>query len=200
MRLVDGPGSSLRLRDAQLSDVPALAALIELSARCLQAGDYSPAQIEGALGTVFGVDSQLIADGTYFVVEAAGADGKSMLAGCGGWSKRKTLFGGDQRSGREDHLLDPLGDNARIRAFFVHPEWARRGIGSMILDACENAAMAMGFRGFEMGATVTGERLYRVRGYEPRERLEVPLANGASLLIIRMEKHCRSEGRAGSVA
>lgn len=190
MTLVDGPGNSLRIRYAQPSDVPALAALIELSVRSLQAGDYSAAQIEGALGTVFGVDTQLIADGTYLVVEATGADGKSMLVGCGGWSKRKTLFGSDHRPGREDHLLDPLQDNARIRAFFVHPEWARRGIGSMILEACENAAIEVGFRGFEMGATVTGERLYRVRGYEPRERLEVPLANGASLLIIRMEKHC----------
>ncbi len=190
MTLVDAPGNSLRIRYAQPSDVPALSALIELSVRGLQAGDYSPAQIEGALGAVFGVDTQLIADGTYFVVEATGADGTSMLVGCGGWSKRKTLFGSDHRAGREDQLLDPLHDNARIRAFFVHPEWARRGIGSMILDACEKAAIEVGFRGFEMGATITGEHLYRVRGYEPRERLEVPLANGASLPIIRMEKHC----------
>lgn len=194
MTLVDETGNSLRIRYAQPSDVPALAALIELSVRRLQAGDYSRAQIEGALGTVFGVDTQLIADGTYFVVEATGADGKPMLAGCGGWSKRKTLFGSDHRPGREDNLLDPLRDNARIRAFFVHPEWARRGIGSMILEACENAAMDVGFRGFEMGATVTGERLYRVRGYEARERLEVPLANGASLLIIRMENIAERNG------
>jgi GNAT superfamily N-acetyltransferase len=193
MTLVDGSSDSLRIRYAQPADVRALGALIELSVRSLQAGDYSPAQIEGALGTVFGVDTQLIADGTYFVVEASGADGDAMLVGCGGWSKRKTLFGSDHRPGREDHLLDPLHDNARIRAFFVHPEWARRGIGSMILEACENAAMRVGFRGFEMGATVTGERMYRVRGYTPQEHLDVPLANGASLPIIRMEKHCRNE-------
>ena len=111
-----------------------------------------------------------------------------MIAGCGGWSKRKTLFGGDHKTGREDSLLDPVRDNARIRAFFVHPDWARRGIGSVILQACENAASEAGFASFELGATITGERLYGMRGYRPLEQLDVPLANGAMLRVIRMVK------------
>ena len=110
------------------------------------------------------------------------------IIGCGGWSKRKTLFGSDHGPGREASLLDPERENARIRAFFVHPGWARRGIGSLILDMCEKAAMEAGFRGFEMGATLTGERLYAVRGYRPLERIDVPLANGASIPVIRMVK------------
>ncbi len=153
--------------------------------------DYSPAQIEGALGTVFGVDSQLIADGTYLVLEAVCDGGKKTIAGCGGWSKRKTLFGSDRGSGREYDLLDPLRDNARIRAFFVHPDWARRGIGSKILEACESAAIEAGFKGFELGATITGERLYKARGYAVIDRIEAPLANGASLPVIRMSKSVR---------
>lgn len=151
--------------------------------RVLQAGDYSPEQIEGALGTVFGVDTRLIEDGTYFVAEAGG-----VLAGCGGWSKRKTLFGSDHGAGREDSLLDPAVDAARIRAFFVHPDWARRGIGSRILEACEDDAARSGFTRFELGATITGERLYRVKGYEPIERIEAALPNGAGLPVIRMVK------------
>src|ERR1700737_4036902 len=130
--------ASFRIRLATPADIPLLHALIDLSVRALQAQDYSPAQIEGALGTVFGVDSQLIADGTYFVLEAMHGREKKIIA-CGGWSKRKTLFGSDHGSGREDSLLVPLRDNAKIRAFFVHPEWSRRGIGSQILEACENA-------------------------------------------------------------
>jgi GNAT superfamily N-acetyltransferase len=173
----------LRLRAADFGDVPAIASLIELSVRGLQAGDYSLGQIEGALATVFGVDRQLIADGTYFVVEACGA-----IVGCGGWSKRATLFGSDVHAGREDSLLDPQRDAARIRAFFVHPDWARRGIGSRILEACETAATEHGFGRFELGATLTGERLYRVHGYRAGERIEVPLENGESLPVIRMIK------------
>jgi GNAT superfamily N-acetyltransferase len=172
------------IRLANTSDTPALSALIDLSVRSLQAQDYTAAQIDGALGTVFGVDSQLILDGTYFVALASGGQ----LAGCGGWSKRKTLFGSDHGEGREDALLDPAVDNARIRAFFVHPEWARRGVGTLILDACESAAMQAGFRSFELGATLTGERLYRVRGYEAVERVEAPLRNGELLPVIRMVK------------
>lgn len=172
------------LRVATRDDVPALRELINRSVRTLQAPDYSPEQIAGALGTVFGVDSQLIADETYFVMEAD--DGR--LAGCGGWSKRKTLFGSDQAAVREPDLLDPQTDAAKIRAFFVHPEFARQGIGSRILEVCESAALRAGFRRFEMGATLTGEKLYRVRGYEPVERIEVPLGNGAKLPVIRMVK------------
>jgi GNAT superfamily N-acetyltransferase len=173
----------LHIRRATAGDIPALHVLIEASVRVLQAGDYSPAQIEGALGTVFGVDTRLIDDGTYFVAEAG-----AVLAGCGGWSKRKTLFGADRGAGREDTLLDPSRDAARIRAFFVHPDWARRGIGSRILDACEQDAVRAGFHRFELGATAAGERLYRVRGYVTVDRLETPLANGASLTVIRMAK------------
>jgi GNAT superfamily N-acetyltransferase len=179
---------SVRIRRAIPADADAIAILIGQSVRGLQTHDYSPAQIEGALGTVFGVDSQLIADGTYFVVEAAFDDRKPAIVGCGGWSKRKTLFGGDRRSGREDELLDPLRDSAKIRAFFVHPDWARRGIGSTILTTCENAASEAGFRSFELGATLTGEHLYKARGYEVVDRIEVPLLNGASLPVIRMSK------------
>ena len=180
--------ASFRIRCAAPADIAAIERLIEHSVRELQKQDYSPAQMDGALGTVFGVDSQLIADGTYFVLEAVSGDGAATLVGCGGWSKRKTLFGGDHRSGREDDLLDTLHDAAKIRAFFVHPEWGRRGIGSRILAACEGAASDAGFRSFELGATLTGERLYSARGYEPIDRIEVPLGNGASLPIIRMSK------------
>ena len=175
------------LRQAVPVDTPALQVLIDASVRGLQAADYTPAQIEGALQTVYGVDSQLIADETYFVVEA-----ESVIVGCGGWSKRKTLFGGDRWTGREDSLLNPQLDAAKIRAFFVHPDWVRRGIGSMILEACENAASAAGFTRFEMGATLTGVALYRARGYVALESLEAPLANGESLAVVRMEKRMGS--------
>lgn len=184
----------MHLRRATPADVPALEALIELSVRKLQAPDYSPAQIEGALGTVFGVDSQLIEDGTYFVIEAE----RNTIIGCGGWSKRKTLFGSDHRTGREDALLDPHQDAAKIRAFFVHPDWARQGIGSRILEACETAATEAGFKRFEMGATIAGERLYKARGYEVTDRFEVPLPNGASMPVIRMTKRAPTP-RAGSL-
>jgi GNAT superfamily N-acetyltransferase len=178
------------LRQALPADISVLPALIDASVRGLQATDYTPAQIEGALQTVYGVDSQLIADGTYYVVEAGPGH---LIVGCGGWSKRKTLFGGDRWSGREDSLLDPQQDAAKIRAFFVHPKWVRRGIGSMILEVCERAAASAGFTRFEMGATLTGVALYRARGYVPLEHLDVPLKNGASLAVIRMEKRMAPE-------
>jgi GNAT superfamily N-acetyltransferase len=178
----------MNLRRAIPADIPALAALIHVSVRTLQTPDYSPAQIDGALGDVFGVDTRLIADGTYFVAETIAPTGETIIAGCGGWSKRKTLFGGDHGSGRDDAWLDPHSENAKIRAFFVHPDWARRGIGSRILNACEHAAIEAGFAGFELGATLTGERLFRARGYEVVERLEVPLSNGVSLPVVRMSK------------
>ncbi len=172
------------LRLATRNDVPAISALIEQSVLRLQAGDYSKEQMEGALGSVFGVDRRLIEDGTYFVVEAAAGE----LAGCGGWSRRKTLFGSDAHAARDDEMLDPAQDAAKIRAFFVHPDWARRGIGSRILEACESAAAEAGFSRFEMGATLTGERLYAVRGYVATDRIEVPLTNGETLPVIRMIK------------
>jgi len=152
--------------------------------RGLQAGDYTPEQIDAALRKVFGVDSQLIADGTYLVAETAGGE----ITGCGGWSKRKTLYGGDVWVAREDSLLDPAKDAAKIRAFFVHPNWARRGVGTLILEACEKAALEAGFTRFEMGATLTGVALYSARGYTALENLAVPLGDGLALPIVRMEK------------
>jgi GNAT superfamily N-acetyltransferase len=189
----------IRIRQATPADIPLLRDLIQASVRGLQSRDYSSSQIESALATVFGVDTQLIDDGTYFVAEnvgatvpvVQGAPPDLLIVGCGGWSKRKTLYGGDQWTGREAALLDPQHDAAKIRAFFVHPAWARRGIGSTILEACESAAQAAGFTRFEMGATLTGVLLYQVCGYVARENLEVPLANGETLLIVRMEKRVR---------
>jgi GNAT superfamily N-acetyltransferase len=176
------------VRLALLSDVPVLQELIAASVRGLQAGDYTSAQREGALTSVYGVDTRLIGDGTYFAVESVEA-ASPQLVGCGGWSKRKTLYGGDQYIGRQDDLLDPATEPAKIRAFFVHPAWARRGIGSLILDACERAAIAAGFRRLEMGATLTGVPFYRARGYVELEPMSVPLSNGESLPIVRMARN-----------
>jgi GNAT superfamily N-acetyltransferase len=190
--------ANIHLRLAVPEDVGVLRELIDASVRGLQAQDYSPAQMEGALETVFGVDSQLIADGTYIVAEAMpkGTDqqqeknGKAvpLIVGCGGWSKRKTLYGGDRRTGREDALLDPIRDAAKIRAFFIHPQWARRGIGTILLEACESAAKAAGFTRFEMGATLTGAKLFATRGYLAVKPISIPLVNGESLPVIHMEK------------
>jgi GNAT superfamily N-acetyltransferase len=188
-------GMTIRIRPATCDEVPRLRELIELSVRQLQAHDYTERQREAALRTVFGVDSQLIADGTYLVADASAFSssagdnaGKPAIAGCGGWSKRKTLFGGDQWSAREDSLLDPARDAAKIRAFFIHPAWARQGVGTLILDACENAARAAGFTRFEMGATLTGVKLFSVKGYAPIKRMDVPLDSGEVLPIVQMEK------------
>jgi len=180
-------GLNLALRLATAADIPALDQLIETSVRTLQRDDYSPEQIAGALGTVLGLDTQLVADGTYFIAEAR-AGCAHFLAGCGGWSKRKTLFGSDRAEVREPELLDPKTDAAKIRAFFIHPDFARRGIGSKILAASESAARAAGFSRFEMGATLTGVPLYLARGYQVLERIEVPLRNGHTLPVLRMAK------------
>ncbi len=189
---------NIHLRLAVPEDVPALRELIDKSVRGLQTLDYTPAQIEGALQTVFGIDSQLIADGTYIVAEAerhaivrAEAGGKPselIIVGCGGWSKRKTLYGSDHWTAREDGLLDPQHDAAKIRAFFIHPDWARRGVGSMILKACEGAASSAGFTRYEMGATLTGAKLFGVKGYAAVKRISIPLVNGETLPVIHMEK------------
>lgn len=181
------------IRKATTADVPRLREVIEASVRGLQARDYTSAQIDGALQSVYGVDSQLIADGTYLVAEVAhSGHAAPLIVACGGWSKRKTLFGGDQYGGREDSLLDPAEDAAKIRAFFVHPEWARQGIGTLILDACERAAIATGFRRLEMGATLSGVAFYRAKGYVEVENQSVPLSNGEVLPIVRMAKTIRS--------
>lgn len=188
--------SDIQIRKAVAADIPNLRALIDTSVRGLQAADYSLEQIEGALKTVFGVDSQLIEDETYFIAEVKSkvksktkGDGAETIAiGCGGWSKRKTLFGGDQWTGRKDSLLDPRADAAKIRSFFIHPDWPRHGIGSAILETCEAAAKSAGFSRAEMGATLTGVKLFQVRGYVPIESIEIPLENGASLPVVRMTK------------
>jgi GNAT superfamily N-acetyltransferase len=190
--------SNIHLRLAVPEDVPVLRELINASVRGLQTKDYTPAQIEGALKTVFGVDSQLIADGTYVVAEAeentsapsgiANAPSRKRIVGCGGWSKRKTLYGSDHWTGREDSLLDPLHDAAKIRAFFIHPDWARRGVGSLILKACEDAARVAGFLRYEMGATLTGAKLFGAKGYVAVKPISIPLINGESLPVIHMEK------------
>jgi GNAT superfamily N-acetyltransferase len=177
----------LNIRQAVFADTPVLQDLIRASVLGLQSADYSPEQLKYALERVFGVDTQLIADGTYFIAEAE-VEGEPVIVACGGWSKRKTLYGSDHCVGRQDSLLDPQSDAAKIRAFFVHPDWARQGIGSRILEVCEAAATAAGFRRFEMGATLTGVPLYLARGYVEREHQEVPLVSGLTLSIVRMEK------------
>jgi GNAT superfamily N-acetyltransferase len=176
------------LRVAQEHDIPALAALIPVSVRALQAAHYSAAQMAAALGPVFGVDRELIRDGTYFVVE----DGNAVV-GCGGWSRRRSLFGGDTgRAGEQSALLDPTRDPARIRAFFVHPDWARRGIGRQIMCACELAIEKARFRSVELVATLTGEPLYAAFDYAVRERFEIALAGDLRLPVVRMVKTLRT--------
>jgi N-acetylglutamate synthase-like GNAT family acetyltransferase len=175
---------TLEIRLATIADVPALQQLIRESVVGLGAAYYTPEQITSALSHVFGVDTQLIADGTYFVVEVA-----NEIAGSGGWSKRKTLFGGDQmKSGQGEPLLDPASDAARIRAFYVHPRWARRGLGSKLIEACEAAARAAGFSRIELLATLPGEPLYTVNGYEKAEQTEIVTPNGERLSAFLMTK------------
>jgi len=205
------------LRPATSADIPRLREIIQASVRTLQAADYTPAQIAGALESVYGVDTQLIADNTYFAVlhiddptppagfvaavfrppsqppaTPAPPASHSIIA-CGGWSKRKTLYGGDQFAQREDSLLDPARDAAKIRAFFVHPQYARRGIATLILEACERAARAAGFTRLEMGSTLTGVAFYRSKGYVALENLQVPLSNGEMLPIVRMAKEIKRD-------
>jgi len=174
------PEAEFRIRRATFDDVPALTHLIAASARGLSGDDYTPAQVEGALRGAFGVDSQLLRDGTYFVIESA-----NRLAGCGGWSRRKTLFGSDARADRDASELDPATDAARIRAFFIHPEFARRGLGTRLLERCERDAIAHGFRRLELMATLPGVRLYAARGYTGDQPIEWPLEEAGNGLAIR---------------
>jgi RimJ/RimL family protein N-acetyltransferase len=176
-------GLGIHLRLATLADRPALEELIPVSARALSRGFYTEAQTEAAIRYVFGPDTRLIADGTYFLVDEGGT-----VAGCGGWSRRQTLYGGDQMKAAEDPLLDPRVDAARIRAFFVHPAFARRGVGTAILDACLDAARAAGFRRVELASTLPGVPFYRALGFSERESLGVPMPDGQALPIIRMER------------
>ena len=173
----------LTLRTATLEDREALRALIDRSARELGKGDYRPEQVEGALQGAFGVDSQLILDGTYFVVEE-----DDTIVGCGGWSYRRTLFGGDQRSQRDPGELDPRGEAAKIRAFFVDPDHARRGIGTLLLERCENEARLRGFSRVELMSTLPGLRLYRARGYSESGRVQYEVSPGVSIEFVPMYK------------
>lgn len=175
------------VRTATIADVPALQELIRLSVRGLSAGYYTPAQIDVALDEVFGVDTQLIADGTYYAV-----DDPSGPIAAGGWSARRTLFGGDQMKLAEDPILDPDVDAARIRAFFVHPEWSRRGLARQLYQTCERAAAAAGFRSFELMATLPGEPLYRALGFTGVERVVLTLGNGIAVPFVRMIRRISS--------
>jgi len=177
----------IAIRVAAINDIPQLLELIALSARGLSAGYYTPAETESAIKYVFGVDTQLIKDGTYFVVEEDG-----IMIACGGWSKRNTLFGGDQYKTEADPLLDPSKDAARIRAFFVHPDKARKGVGQLLIDACEQAAIANGFTRMEMGATLPGVPFYAKMGYAEMEQIKLPLPDGEVMGIVKMGKALKS--------
>ena len=203
---MEAPASTeWRFRLATESDVPALRALIAASVRELSRDDYTPEQMEGSIGGALGVDSQLIADRTYFVVERDDAETPGGIAGCGGWSSRRTLCCGDDTPGRDPALLDPACDAAKIRAIFVHPAFARRGLGTAILHFVERQAVEAGFCALEMGATVTGAPLYRREGYVEVERMSVPLPNGAALPVLRMRRsvagiaNCAGQGVSSSV-
>ncbi len=172
-----------RIRPAQPADIPQIQNLIQQSVRGLSTDQYDAQQIESSLKYVFGVDTQLIADQTYFVVETG-----DQIVGSGGWSQRKTLYGGDQAKQAEDSLLDPAHDPARIRAFYVHPGFARRGIGRLIMTTCEQAARQAGFTRLELAATLPGEPLYRASGFEVAERYDIAMPDGIPLPVARMTK------------
>ena len=174
---------AVSFRKATLTDVSTIHALIAKSAWGLSRADYSDAQIEAALQSAWGVDTQLIRDGTYFLAECGG-----QLIACGGWSWRSTLFGGDAQAGRESQALDPSCDAARIRAFFVHPAWARRGLGRAMLAHCEKSARAHGFRSAELVATLPGERLYRASGYVSQGAREYSLPRNQTITFVPMRK------------
>lgn len=180
--------TQIRIRSATPADEPAIAALIGTSARVLAESDYRKAQIEGALLGAWAVDTTLIKDRTYFVCQAEDGTGTDELLACGGWSYRGTLFGGDSQSGREPRRLDPRTEAARIRAFFVHPTWSRRGLGRALLARCESEARAAGFGAAELVATLPGERLYAAHGYQAVERREYPLPNGERILFVTMRR------------
>ena len=173
-----------QLRLAKSTDVEPIRELIADSVRGLAKGIYSDPQIELSIRSVFGVDQQLIEDGTYFVAETGGR-----IVGCGGWSRRQTLFGASEYAeSRNSTLLDPASEPAKIRAFFVHPDAARNGIGRAILQRCEADALAAGFTAAEMMATLPGVLLYEVCGYEKHEYQDVNLPDGETIVCVRMSK------------
>jgi GNAT superfamily N-acetyltransferase len=180
--------AAFHLRPATEADIPAILTLVEASVRGLQLHDYTPAQIDASLGTAFGVDRQLIADQTYFV--ASPADDPNTVVASGGWSFRKTLCGSDTLAARDASTLDPAEPTAfaKIRAIFVHPAYARRGLGSLVLAHCESAAQAAGFTRFEMGSTLTGVPLYTLKGYTETRRSQLSLPNHQSIEIVHMRR------------
>ena len=175
--------TEITIRNATFDDIETVKDLIEKSVHGLQAGEYSKSQRDAALGTVFGIDTNLFKDQTYFIIESGGK-----TAGCGGWSYRKAMFGADTLTNAEPEKLDPTIDAARIRAFFIHPDFARRGLGALILEHCENAARNSGFKKCALGATLTGVPFYEKYGYKEIEKLATPLPNGETLGIVMMEK------------
>jgi N-acetylglutamate synthase-like GNAT family acetyltransferase len=174
-------GVRLDVRKARPEDIAAMTALIHESVRGLSRGFYSEQQVESAIRYVFGVDTALVEDGTYYCVEAG-----DTIAGCGGWSRRQTHYGGDHAKHEADTLIDPATDPARIRAFFVHPHWARRGIGRMLLDVCAEAARTAGFSRLMLVSTLPGEPLYRACGFAPIEPVNVNLPDGVVVPCVRM--------------
>lgn len=177
------------IRLATLEDRSRIQQLIVESARGLSREHYSDVQIEAALATIFGVDTSLIEDGTYFVAESEG-----VLVGCGGWSKRRTLYGGDQFTSRDVTSLDPATDAARIRAFFVHPDHARRGIAQALLVKCESEAAASGFRAVELLSTLPGIKFYQACGYSEQGNLDLELTDGVKLEFVPMRKQFHLQG------
>lgn len=173
----------IRIRLATLDDCSAIEALIDRSVRALSAGDYSSEQIEAGLQAAWSLDTLLIEDGTCFVAEHAG-----QIIGCGGWSSRRTLFGGDTFDGREDERLDPATEAGRIRAFFVDPGFVRQGIGRALLRRCEDEAIAAGFSSLELAATLPGVRLYGACGYTAGEPYQYECAPGLTMPITPMRK------------
>jgi GNAT superfamily N-acetyltransferase len=166
-----------------LEDLPAIRALIPLSVRGLNRGLYTQEQLDASLQHVFGADTQIIRDGTYFVVEEEG-----VLVACGGWSRRRTLYGGDQLKGGEDPLLAPEREPGGGGARFVHPQHARRGFGRLLLETCTAAARAAGFSAFELGSTLPGVALYEACGFREVERVMQPMPDGLALPIVRMRR------------
>ena len=178
----------MNVRPAVLADVPAIEALIAVSARSLGLSDYTPAQIEAALLGAWGVDTEIIRDGTYFVGLEEDVREVGQLVVCGGWSRRATSFGGDSYARRESRLLDPEREAARIRAFFVHPGWARRGLASQLLQICEGEAKAAGFAAVELVSTLPGEPFYARHGYQPQGRKSYALPGGCDIEFVPMRR------------
>ena len=181
------------IRSATVEDIPQLHELIELSIRQLSTDFYTPAQIDGSIGSLFGPDTQLIADSTYFV--ASPVDKPDLIVGCGGWSFRKTLFGSDRASGRLPERRDPATEAASIRAIFVRPGFTREGLGTQVVEHCEKVALEAGFSRLEMGSTLTGLRLYLRCGYTRTKEEAVPLPNGESLVVVHMTKDPKNKAQ-----